>query len=239
MLVGEDFQKIEWNFQSWELLEPNAFIGDTLLCMLALFFAFKIRKMRSEGTFYNYWYWFFILFGVSLFVGGLAHLFWNYWGIRGKYFSWYTGIVAVFYIEQAMISLYPKKRIRLGLINWSILKLLLAIIGLTVMLNKVDVAADLSKGLLIPSINSAVGMILSLVVLTMHYQRKKQGDFKMFWLGVFVLLPAAFFQFMKINLAPWFDRNDMSHVLLAGMFICYFLAIAKFRESRLKLTYSR
>lgn len=231
MLVGKDFEKIEWHFSGWDLLEPNAFIGDTLLFILALFFAFKIRKISKEDSFYNYWFWFFIVFGFSLFIGGLGHLFWNYWGITGKYFSWYSSIIAVFYIEQAMISLYPKKRIRLGLVNWSVLKLVLALIGLTVIINKVDVAADVSKGLLIPSINSAIGMILALVVLALHYQRIRTGNYKLFWIGVAILVPSAFFQFMKINFAPWFDRNDVSHVLLAITFVFYFIGVVKFKQN--------
>lgn len=231
MKIGEDFDKIEWQVADWNLLEPNAFIGDSLLFLLAIVLAFKVRKASDGTAFYKNWTRFFIVFGVSLFVGGLGHLMWNYWGITGKYFSWYTAIIAVYFIEQAMISLYPKKRIRQGLVNWSILKLILSLVGLTVVIIKVDLVQDVSKGLLIPSINSALGMILSLVVLGAIYQKNNVGDFKFFWIGIAILLPSAFFQFMKISFAQWFDRNDVSHVLLAITFICYTIGVLNFRKT--------
>lgn len=235
MLVGEDFDKIEWQMGDWLFLEPNAFIGDTLLSVLVIILAFRVRKISKDHAFYTNWFWFFIIFGIGLFMGGLGHFLWNYLGITGKYFSWYASIMAVFYIEQAMISLYPKPRIRLGMTNWSILKLLLAMGGLSLMIYKVDLTADVSKGLLIPSINSAIGMILSLVILTKHYEHKNWGEFKFFQWGVLILVPSAFFQFLKINFAPWFDRNDVSHVLLAVTVIFYFLGISKLRYRRQSL----
>jgi hypothetical protein len=235
MRIGQDFDKIEWQLADWSLLEPNAFIGDSLLFALAIFLAFKVRKASDGTAFYKNWIRFFVVFGVSLFVGGLGHLMWNYWGVTGKYFSWYTAILAVYYIEQAMISLYPKKRIRQGLINWSRLKLILSLLGLSILIFKVDLSMDVSKGLIIPSINSALGMILSLVVLGSIYQKNKMGNFKFFWIGIALLAPSAFFQFHKINFAQWFDRNDVSHVLLALTFICYAIGVTSFRKSKVLL----
>ena len=227
MKLGQDFNKIEWQLGNLDLLEPNALIGDTFLCILALFIAFKVKKMTNKTPFHKNWFWFFTIFGLSLFIGGLGHLFWNYWGIQGKYFSWYTSIISIFHLEQAMIALYPKQRIRLSLVNWSIWKLLLALIALTIVIFKIDLTNNVSKGLLIPSINTAIGMILTLVVLANYYEQKKIGNFKLFWIGVLVMVPSAFFQFMKINFAPWFDRNDASHILLAITFFLFYWGIKK------------
>lgn len=230
MKIGEDFDKIQWQLADWNLLEPNAFIGDTLLFLLAIILAVKVRRASDGSPFYKNWTRFFLVFGVSLFVGGLGHLMWNYWGVSGKYFSWYTSIVAVYFIERAMISLYPKKRIKNGLKNWSSLKLVLSLLGLTILIFKVDLSLDVSKGLMIPSINSALGMILSLVVLGSIYQKNAIGNFKYFWIGIAILLPSVFFQFMKINFAQWFDRNDVSHVLLAITFMFYAIGVLNFRK---------
>jgi len=70
-------------------------------------------------------------------------------------------------------------------------------------------------------------MILTLVVLANYYEQKKIGNFKLFWIGVLVMVPSAFFQFMKINFAPWFDRNDASHILLAITFFLFYWGIKK------------
>jgi hypothetical protein len=45
-----------------------------------------------------------------------------------------------------------------------------------------------------------------------------------------VLLPNALVQGMKINLHPWFDRNDFSHVLLMIGVSIYFVGIKKLSD---------
>jgi hypothetical protein len=94
MKIGEDYPKIEWDVLGLELLEPNAFIGDTLIAALAVVLFWKTRALcRKNMNSYNYlWMWFFLVFGVGFFVGGVGHLMYNYFGIFGKYGAWFIGI---------------------------------------------------------------------------------------------------------------------------------------------------
>lgn len=227
MKIGEDYPKIEWQLGGWDLLEPNAFLGDTILFFIAVILAWKIRKQYPRHPFYNNWFWFFVFFGSGLLIGGLGHLFWNYWGLAGKYFSWYMGLFAVYFVEQAMFSIHPKRLIRIQLINASIAKLAVAGIILTAVIIKADLTANMSLGLLVPSVNSILGMIFSLVVLSVYYQKSGLGKFNFFWIAVLLMLPSAFFQFMKINPAQFFDRNDVSHLLIAFSFLLYYQGIRK------------
>ena len=93
MLIGEDFDKIELNLWGFDLLEPNAFIGNEVLFILAMYLAFRIKRISNNMPFYKFWFWFFIVFGLGLFIGGFAHLLWNYWGVQGKYLPWLSAIV--------------------------------------------------------------------------------------------------------------------------------------------------
>jgi hypothetical protein len=230
MKIGEDFEKIKWTFEKWEFLEPNAFIGDTFLFILAIFLALKISRVSDGSAFYNNWIKFYVVMGISLFMGGLGHLLYQYWGPEGKYFSWYTAIIAIYFIEKALLELHPSKNTKQYLTSLSIAKLILAITALTVVIMSQNLAVDSSKGLAIPSINSAVGMLFSLVYLGQLYQNKGLGNFNYFLLGVIIILPSAFFQFLKINFAVWFDRNDISHLLLAFGFIMFATGIIKFSK---------
>ena len=51
MLIGEDFDKIQFSFFGLDLVEPNAFIGDCFILAIALFLAFKTRKLNTKSLF--------------------------------------------------------------------------------------------------------------------------------------------------------------------------------------------
>ncbi len=221
MLIGEDYPKIELEFIGLDLLEPNAFIGDTLIFIFAIFFAYRLSKIKQPSAFFKYWRYFFIIFGIGFFLGGLGHLLYNYWGIPGKTPSWYLGIIAVFFVEKAMISIYPNDKYRKIFLSISKVKLILAIAGALAVSLFVDLESDYTQGMKVPTINSTLGLVSTLGVLGFIYARKIRG-FRYFWISVLILIPAAIFQAIKLNLHQWFDKNDASHLLLIfGLFLYY------------------
>lgn len=220
MLIGEDFPKIEFSLFGLELVEPNALIGDTVILFVALFLAYKTKRLSNGSLFFTWWKWFYIIFGISFFAGGLGHSFYNYWGVPGKYASWLIGIVATLFIELAMLSIYPDKAKSKLFTQIVKLKLILALgIEITV-LSIFDLSDDPSRGLIVPTINSVIGLGVILGGLGYHYQKTIHNSFKYLWISTLVLIPNTVIQGMKINIHPWFDRNDFSHVLLiAGCFL--------------------
>lgn len=225
MLIGKDFEKIEFDLFGLHLLEPNAFIGDCVILIIALYVGLKIKKLNNTKPFFIYWKWFFIVFGIGFFGGGLGHLLYNYWGLPGKYFSWYSGLVTSFLIEIAMVSIFPNKIWQKRFNYISITKLISAFIAATSIFMTVDLTEDPSKGLIIPTLNSIIGLGLTVGVLGYYYQKKIDVSFKYLWISTLILIPSAFFQAKKINFHQWFDRNDVSHVLLIISLILYYLCI--------------
>ena len=53
MIIGADFPKIEFSLFGLDLVEPNAFIGDTLILAVALLFAYKTHKISGDQPFYK------------------------------------------------------------------------------------------------------------------------------------------------------------------------------------------
>jgi hypothetical protein len=231
MLIGKDFDKIDWNFFGWNLLDPNAFIGDLIILTIALYFAYKTHKTQHNTTFFIYWKWFFIVFGIGFFMGGIGHLMYNYLGLPGKYFSWYSGIVASFLVEKAMISIFPKISWRIILTRIALVKMIIALVVATTVYTTVDLKIDQSKALLVPTINSIIGLGLTLGALGFYYTKKIDSCFRYLWLSTLILIPSAFLQSLKINFHPWFDRNDASHVLLIISLILYFKCIKYYAKS--------
>jgi hypothetical protein len=225
MLIGKDFQKLTWHFSGYDFLEPNALIGDTLILIIALIFARKIHQLNNPNPFFRYWTLFLVLFGVSFFMGGLGHFCYNYWGIRGKYFSWFAGMFSAFIIEYAMISIYPKSNFRKYMKWIASIKLVLFLLLEIFALYLYTSDADPQKGLLLPTVYSFIGLGLTLGFLSLMYQRKISGSFRYFWMSTLVLLPNILIQGLKINLHPYFDRNDFSHLLLIVSMFFYFKAL--------------
>jgi hypothetical protein len=58
-----------------------------------------------------------------------------------------------------------------------------------------------------------------------YYQKTISPSFKYLWISALVLIPTAIIQSKKINIHQWFDRNDVSHILLIVSLFLYYKAI--------------
>lgn len=238
MKIGEDFNPVEFDLFGFHLIEPNALIGDTFIALVSFFFAYKTIKIVKQYSrndinriFFNNWKIFFIIFGISFIGGGLGHSFFNQWGVEGKYFGWVTSIIAVYFIEQAMLSIFPS--VKRGLYKkLSLYKLIGAEIALLSVFIFADLDANPQKGLLVPSLSTAIGFITCLGLLSRFYQKIITPSFKWFWISVLTMIPSAIFQGLKISIHPLFDRNDMSHILLVVSLILYWKGISGYQKSK-------
>ncbi len=221
MRIGSDFEKIKFDFYGFHLLEPNAFIGDVLLFLIAMFLVYKIGKYNSNSAFSKHFRIFLLLYSLSFFMGGLGHLLFNYWSIPGKYASWFGAFFVSYFVEKAMISLHPNLKTQVFLNKISMFKLLGMILLEIVLLINVDISNDPSIGLIFPALNSTIGLGFSLGILGYYFQKKIDGSFKYLWMSTLVALPSLPFQSLKINIHPWFDRNDFSHLLLVISLLFY------------------
>lgn len=225
MKIGEDFPKIEFELFGLDLVEPNAIIGDTILFLTAIFFAYKIGKFSYQNEFLRNWRIFFVVFGFSFLFGGIGHTFYNYLGLYGKYPSWYLGIFAIYFLERAMISLHESEQFRQRFTKLIGYQMVLAILGATAVFVFVDLEPDVSKGLKVPSLNTFIGLVFALGVLGLKYSKQYGKYFYYFFWSLFILLPTAITQTFKISFAQWFDRNDISHLFLWFGLILYFLGV--------------
>lgn len=225
-MIGMDYPKIRFEFLGLELLEPMAFVTDTLLGGLSLFFAYKMTKhIDSNLPFYKNWKLFFIIFGLGAFVGGIGHTFYNQLGIIGKIPSWVSGPVAIFFLEKAMISLHWNKKLIKTMNQVSVVKLALVYLAFLYLLLFADKSGNPNLPFLPVAINTILGVTSAAGVLGFKYTEKISAKFKFFWLGVLIMLPTAFIFLMKINLHQWFDKNDFSHILLMIGITYFYLGI--------------
>lgn len=225
MRIGSDFEKMEFSWFGLDLLEPNALLTDTLISAVAFAFVFLInRKFPLNQAFYRYWKWLFILQGISFFLGGLGHVLYNYTGVWGKFFPMVFATGMVMMAEHAMFTLIPESKQKLFMTT-SKIKAATAIIVLLVLMFTMDVENNLAKLLLVPSLNSTIGYFATLFFLGWRYGKRVSKSLYLLPISVLVLIPAAIFQMMKINIHPWFDRNDVGHLLIITTLFLYYFAI--------------
>lgn len=229
MLIGEDFDKIEWTPFGLDLVEPNAMIGDALILITSLILAYKTNSF-GDHEYFKRWKMFFAVFGVGFLFGGLGHFLFNYFGVPGKYPGWYLGIISVFVLEGAMISIYPDEKKKRLFQTLSKIKLVLALVAATLVFALVDLEPDPSVGLKVPSANTFIGLVVCLGILGAKYSSLYSKKFRLLVISIFVLLPTAIVQTMKIGFYPWFDRNDISHIFLIIGVILYFKGMSGYKE---------
>lgn len=230
MLIGTDFDKVTFEILGLQLLEPNALIGDTVLGIVSLYLAYRVHNIESPQLFFNYWKWFFILFGVGVLTGGLGHACYNYWGVTGKYFSWFASIVSIYMLEHALVQLDNKPH-RASLLRWiSKLKLIFCLIAEFYILSTANLESDPHFGLLVPSLTTTFAILVYCGYLGGVFTLRIHKSFGYLTLSVLAMTPAAIVQAMRLSLQPLFDRNDISHVCLLIMLFFYWKTISGYRK---------
>lgn len=225
MIIGSDFEKIPFSVFNLDLVEPNSLITNSLICIIGLFLAYRTRKnFPIKQPFFRYWYLLFVLQGVGFLFGGLGHVLYNYTGVWGKFFPLTFGILFCTALEHAMICLLPEEK-RALYFKLSKLKSVVALAALTTLMFTIDVENNLSTLLLVPSLNTTIGYVLTLGFLGWKYAQKTTKALYLLPISVLTLIPAAIVQAKKISFHPWFDRNDFSHLLIVVTLILYYYAI--------------
>ena len=227
MRIGSNYDKIEWKVCNLDLLEPITFFGDLLIAAFCFYFAYKILKMNTKALFFYYWRWFFISFGIAMIVGGIGHLLYNYTGAFGKWFGWLSSLITSIFLEMAFISIYPNTKAKKMLYLLSYVKLALMFIIELLILSYADIDKNQALGLIVPSINFLIGIGFYAGFLGYYYQKTISENFKNFWIGVLVLVPTTALQLFKINPHQYFDRNDLSHIIVILSFIFFYKGLKK------------
>ncbi len=225
MKIGEDYDKIEFEMFGLDLLEPNALIGDFILLLIAIYLGLKVNKLNSSMPFFRGWVLFFFTLGISLFLGGLGHCLFLYFGAPGRYAGWLGSIISVMFLEHAIFSLYSNQEKAKRLKLLSTIKMFLAIIAEIIIFSKLNLNEMQQRGLWVPMISSSIGFIYCLGFLANNYKKKITESFKFLEISLLFMIPAALVQAMKISIYPWFDRNDISHCFLVITLFMYWKAI--------------
>jgi hypothetical protein len=224
-VIGFDYPKIEFQLLGFELLEPMALITDSILGLLSLYFAYKVSKITSELSFYRYWKLFFIFFGIGILLGGIGHTFYNQLGMYGKVQGWFLAPFAIYLSEQAMISIHWDDSKKKLLNKLSVSKVILVYIVFVIFLITSEESKLSTQPFLPIAINTIIGFIGFVGLLGVRYTQNISVKFKYFWLGIIILFPTALIFLLKVNLHPYFNKNDFSHLIFCVGITYFYLGV--------------
>ena len=194
-----------WGLQ---LLEPMALILNLVMSFQSFLYYQKIRASFAS-PFSAYFSKFFLFISISTFFAAWSHLFYNYLGLVGKIPGWATSIISISMLEYAMvIYLYPKGNILLK----SIIAILIAsAFGLLIFELK----------FLWVAIHTAIGIVLFLGVpfsIRISKGTDQVGFFFWGFISLLILLPV---EVLRLNLHPWFQHHEISHIFMICALYCF------------------
>lgn len=222
-MIGKDFDSINFTLFGMDLADPTDFIFDIILGVLSLTFAYRAFKLNYQGEFLAAWQKFFLYFGLSIFLSAFGHLFYNYFHFYGKLPGWFFIPLSIYWIERAMISAHWNPKIIAKANKIYLIKLLLVFIAFLTVWMLVDVNAKPQLLFLPLAINTILGLLIGAGVFSYKFKSKISPSFKYIFYGIVAIFPSAFVFLLKINLHPYFTKNDFSHVLMIiGMSFFYY-----------------
>lgn len=225
MLIGQDFEKLQLPVGNLILLEPNVLFTDTIMAGISLGLGIMLLRKPTKFAAHRWWTAFFLLFGISSFLGGLGHAMFGYWGIYGKFGSWLTAIPAIYFIERGMVDQEPNEQLKKRYQTIALIKMFLVTVIFGFVCWKGNLEVKPERGFLPIAAHTIIGVSMSAGYLGWRYSKQLHRSFYDYYLGMLIILPSAFFFLLKINPVVWFDKNDVSHVFITIGIVYFYKAI--------------
>jgi len=211
-------EKLPFTWMGLCLQEPMALVTNWLIAVTSSFLFFQIKKPYS--LFRRHWRKFYLYFAISTFFGGIGHLFFNYFDVYGKFPCWIFGIIASYNAGKAMIS-----------VN-------MLTLDLQGKLTKILVAKGIGLALLAMVMGSFIFIMLDAILSYLifclgfgaYYWKKGYDSFKYTVYAIIILFPSIFIFLLKLNPHLWFNKDDLSHVLMFLTIIFFYIGVRKFTK---------
>lgn len=194
------------------LSEPNLFLSDMVLAMVAFYCYTKIKLGSAVSGYAN----FFLLTGVSAAGSGFGHLFTFYTDEYLKVLAWIFSLTANYFIIQASARQLLILSTRKFLSAFAVVKLVSAL-GFLFYFQKFHVV----------TIDTVIS--IGLISLPVHFQRWKQTShpgYKLFCLGILFTMLTAVVGGFKLSISEnWFNHKDLNHLIICGGMLLMYKAI--------------
>lgn len=196
------------------LLEPVVFLTNWMLSFQCFYYFIRLNRKHNTTKSFFYWKYFFFLFAISTFFGGLSHLFFHYWELWGKIPGWSAAICSITFLELAVLSHQEKNTQFWNGIVWFQLVLIFTLLIIDFRFIWVTV-------------QTAVGLIFVLGIYSIHQLKKSNTVWKGYLIGIGWMIVSVPIAILKIDLAIWFNHQDISHVFMLLCLYCFYKTVLK------------
>jgi len=212
MLHLKVFEKfVQPSIEIWNIRidEPVTTATDLVIGLVCLYAFFQLRKMNYQSRVKNYFSYYFLFLGLGAITGGfLGHAFQYRLAEAWKLVSWVLTLGTVALIAGALIEIAKSLVKPVVAKVFSLINILVFVLALFFTLW--TIAFSPVKFYLIFGM---VGMVGSLCYL-IYRKTESRGVLVLMGAVGIGLLSAIFFSF-EWGLSPWFNHNDISHVILS------------------------
>jgi hypothetical protein len=217
-LCGIAADKLPFELFGLCLQEPMALITNWLIASTSFILFARISKPTT--LFQKHWRMFYLMFGISTVFGGLGHLLFYYFDVFGKFPCWVFGFIAAFHAGKAMISNKMISETRQKRLTQFLLFKMLVLGGMAVLMGS----------FIYVMIDASITYLFFCLGFGMYYWKNGNDGFKYTVIAVLVLLPSIFIFTLQINPHIWFNKDDLSHILMVTTIIFFYFGIIRNRE---------
>lgn len=204
------------------LQEPMALVTNWIIAITAFILYFRLKN--AESSFQVSWRKFYFFFGLSTFFSGFGHVLFNYFDVYGKYPTWILGLIAAYHAGKAMISLNVIETSTRRMFNWVLYAKLITFATLALIL----------QSFIFVMVDAVITYLFFCLGFGIYYWRKGISSFKYTVIAVLILFPSIFIFTLKVNPHIWFNKDDLSHILMALTIIFFYLGVSRLNEIELE-----
>lgn len=204
------------------LQEPMALVTNWIIAITAFILYFRLKN--AESSFQVSWRKFYFFFGLSTFFSGFGHVLFNYFDVYGKYPTWILGLIAAYHAGKAMISLNVIDTSTRRMFNWVLYAKLITFATLALIL----------QSFIFVMVDAVITYLFFCLGFGIYYWRKGISSFKYTVIAVLILFPSIFIFTLKVNPHIWFNKDDLSHILMALTIIFFYLGVSRLNEIELE-----
>lgn len=188
--------------------EPVTVLTDLLLALISFYAWARIRRLEGSDTIKSYFKYFFLTLGLAALSGGLlGHAFLYRLSPAWKLISWIFTLVSVAILAQAL-TLIARPLLRPSLIRWTS-RINVLVLALALLYTIWSITFSGVKYYTIFGMVVVVGSFSYVI-----YQRTGNRGMTHLMLAVGVGILSALVFSYDWGLSPWFNQNDISHVIL-------------------------
>ena len=197
---------IYFDFLGLHLQEPMAILWNGLIAIVSILFFLKTKKLDfNRNLYFTKFFWW---MSCATIFGLFGHLFFGYFSFYGKFPSWLFIVITSYYFTLSILQIN-----KLNIAKWKNILILKGAIFLVL-------------SYIFSTFNYvAVDSIFSYVVLGSYLGVKLNRELNNYHLliGTILIFPTLFIFGLKIQINPYFNKDDFSHLfILISLFFYYF-----------------